>query len=446
MPVFVQQCSCYNNRDIDRAVSGFERLFEKAIRPGQAVVLKPNWISHAHKYNPAEWESVITHPNVITAVLKLTLKYLKGAGRITIADGPQTQSSWHQLMARMEPELWANMGRDAGVELSILDLRNDEWVTHGDVIVQRRRLPGDPLGTTECDLGNLSEFANHQPGPEGYFGADYDRNETNSVHSGGHHWYRISRTVVSSDVFINMPKLKTHKKAGITACLKNIIGINTYKNWLPHYSIGTPDERGDQFPIRHPKAVLEGALLRRFNDFLASHQSMGSWMKPIKSCAKRVFGDSRDVVRSGNWYGNQTISRTILDVNKALLYANPDGTLRVDKLASRKNCINIVDAIVAGEGDGPEAPDSKSSGFLIACEDPVAADAVCAKLMGFDWKKIPAIMNGFGVAGYRITDCEYEDIRIGPSDFFPNQRLSAIPQGAALRFRPHMGWVGHIEA
>jgi uncharacterized protein (DUF362 family) len=445
MPVFVQECSRYNGEDIDRAIVGFEELFEKVIRPGQTVVLKPNWISHAHKYNPAEWQSVITHPSVITAVLKQTLKRLKGTGRIVIADGPQTQSSWEKLMERMEPEIWAQMSRNSGVELSVLDLRSDEWVTQGDVIIERRHLSGDPLGTTECDLGCHSEFADHIPGAKGYFGADYNRGETNSAHSGGHHKYRISRTVVSCDVFINLPKLKTHKKAGITACLKNIIGINTYKNWLPHYSMGTPNERGDQFPEGRRNAVLEGALLSRAYDFLASHESMGRWMKPIKACAKQVFGDTRDVVRSGNWYGNQTICRTILDVNKVLFYANPDGDLRPDERVNAKHCINIVDAIIAGEGDGPEAPDAKCSGMLVACEDPVATDAVCAKLMGFDWKKIPVIAGGFGIKDYRLGDCEYGDITIGPGGLFPNQRLSAMPKGVAFKFRPQMGWAGHIE-
>ena len=32
--------------------------------------------------------------------------------------------------------------------------------------------------------------------------------------------YCISNTILDADVIINIPKLKTHKKAGITVCLK----------------------------------------------------------------------------------------------------------------------------------------------------------------------------------------------------------------------------------
>ena len=37
-----------------------------------------------------------------------------------------------------------------------------------------------------------------------------------------------------------MPKLKTHKKCGVTISLKNLVGLNTNKNLLPHHSLGTP--------------------------------------------------------------------------------------------------------------------------------------------------------------------------------------------------------------
>ena len=50
-----------------------------------------------------------------------------------------------------------------------------------------------------------------------------------------------------ADVVINLPKLKTHKKTGVTISLKNMVGINGYRNCLPHHTIGTPDASGDEF-------------------------------------------------------------------------------------------------------------------------------------------------------------------------------------------------------
>src|SRR5688572_8357548 len=123
MKVLIENCPRYDAVTLDSILDTWAALFSQSIMPGQTVVIKPNWISHAHKYHEAEWESVITHPAVITAVLKMVLKQLAGSGRVVITDGPQTQSSWQKLMERMTPDLWIAMGKQAGVETSIMDLR-----------------------------------------------------------------------------------------------------------------------------------------------------------------------------------------------------------------------------------------------------------------------------------------------------------------------------------
>jgi uncharacterized protein (DUF362 family) len=445
MEVLLEKCPEYDVQEITSILHRWRPLFADCIRRGQSVVLKPNWISQAHKYKPAEWQSVITHPAVITAVLKLVLEYLDGKGKIVITDGPQTDASWHDIMERMTPHLWLEMGRKAGVEISILDLREDEWVTRGDVNVQRKKLSGDPHGSTECDLGVFSEFCAHQPSRRGYYGADYDMAETNFVHSNGRHKYRVSRTVIEADVFINLPKMKTHKKAGITCSLKNLVGINTYKNWLPHYSEGTPDEGGDQFHTTNLKNKAEAVFLEQFKSYLLRHPRMGKRLIPVKSFGKLLFGKTQEVIRSGNWYGNQTIWRMILDLNKILLYANPDGLLREDLPASRKKYLTIVDGIVAGEGNGPEAPKPKKTGVLIAGSNAVAVDAVCAKVMGFDWQKIPSICNAFQISHFPLCDFTYPNIDVVSRQSEFHGALQDINSSSAFRFQPHFGWVNHVE-
>src|SRR5262249_38395097 len=149
-------------------------------------------------------------------------------------------------------------------------------------------------------------------------------------HSNGHHRYKVSRTVIESDVFINLPKLKTHKKAGITASLKNLVGINTYKNWLPHHTEGASEDGGDQFPHKTVRAAFEGPAVATVRRLLSSHTGLGRLIAPFRSLGHVAFGDSRNVIRNGSWYGNDTIWRMILDLNKILLYANPDGTFRAD--------------------------------------------------------------------------------------------------------------------
>lgn len=445
MRIAVQRCGSYDANELASALELFRPLFEETITGGDRVVLKPNWLAHRHKYRPDEWRSVITAPEVITGVLNIVLDCLGRRGQVVITDGPQTDSSWEAILRRMEPARWIEAGRKRGVEVSVLDLRDHEWTTRGDVNISRRSLPGDPLGSTCADLGNFSEFVTHSPSARGYYGADYNLAETNAVHSGGAHKYKVSRTVISADVFVNLPKMKTHKKAGITCSLKNLVGVNTYKNWLPHHNEGTPSQGGNQFPVDSAKRKAEGVATDRFKALLWSHPALGRWLIPVKTVGKKMFGDTRETIRSGNWYGNDTLWRTVLDLNKVLLYANPDGSLRTDLAGSRKRYVSLVDGIVAGEGNGPEAPDPKNAGLLVGGTNAVAVDAVCARLMGLDWQRIPCLRQAFTVSRYRLCDFAYEDIVIDSPDPLLCGRLTELSPEVNLEFRPHFGWTGHVE-
>jgi uncharacterized protein (DUF362 family) len=138
--LFVEPCNGYDTVAIDRCLALWDDLFDRTLRSGQSVVLKPNWIASSHKYRETEWESVVTHPAVITSVLAAVLKRLQGAGRVVITDAPLTSCSWSLLMERMKPNLWVQMGKQAGVPVSIMDLRDDEWIVQNDVTVQRKKL------------------------------------------------------------------------------------------------------------------------------------------------------------------------------------------------------------------------------------------------------------------------------------------------------------------
>ena len=64
------------------------------VHPGDRVVLKPNLIWHAHRYNQHEFEQIITHGSIIRAVLDYVLIALQGRGEIWVADGPQLDADW----------------------------------------------------------------------------------------------------------------------------------------------------------------------------------------------------------------------------------------------------------------------------------------------------------------------------------------------------------------
>ena len=159
-------------------------------------------------------------------------------------------------------------------------------------------------------LDDASEFVGFQ-GEGRLYGASYDMAETNARHAGSRHEYLLCRTPMDADVLINMPKLKTHKKVGVTCALKNLVGINANKNWLPHHTEGTPDRGGDQFPVATAKARLEHAWMGAVKRSLKHRPRLSRLFVPLKKIGRAYFGDTHSVVRSGNWHGNDTCWRMV---------------------------------------------------------------------------------------------------------------------------------------
>ena len=61
--------------------------------------------------------------------------------------------------------------------------------------------------------------------------------------------------MLAADLIVNLPKMKTHQKAGVTGALKNLVGCNGEKAFLVHYLKGRPCDGGDEFPPDVPWAV-----------------------------------------------------------------------------------------------------------------------------------------------------------------------------------------------
>jgi len=92
----------------------------------------------------------------------------------------------------------------------------------------------------------------------------------------------------------------------------------------------------------------------------------------------------------GDWFGNDTIWRTTLDLNLVQLHASPNG--KID-LNFRRSFLGIVDGVVGMDHEAPMAGLPRDSNVLIGARDPVAADTIGSFLMGFDPRKIPTIKN-----------------------------------------------------
>jgi uncharacterized protein (DUF362 family) len=411
------------------------------IQPGMTVLLKPNLIRESHALRPQEWEQVVTHGSVIRAVLDYVHIALRGRGRVIIADGPQTDSDFAALARKNGLDEVVAWCRAHGLDASLLDLRRDRWYEKGDIIYRRETLPGDPAGYTTVELGSGSAFASYRLNGR-FYGADYDADETASYHRDGRHAYVICRSVMDADVVINLPKLKTHKKTGVTISLKNLVGINGYRNCLPHHSFGSPDQGGDEFPAGSAKRTLESRGIRTFKRLLRSLGGRGgSWARLVKRAGRAVFGDTRQVVRSGNWYGNDTTWRMALDLNKALFYFDGEGRPR----AAPPRGLSIVDGLVAGEGDGPSAPDAVNAGLIVAGGNPVVVDSACVALMGYDRSRIPLVDRAWRERPHPLVAFGPEAVRCVSNEPGWNGGLADLERAPAHIFAPHFGWRGHIE-
>jgi uncharacterized protein (DUF362 family) len=412
------------------------------VRPGDRVVLKPNWVKEhdERKPGPDNWEHVVTHPAVIEAVARWAAEKLVGRGSITICDAPQTDSSFATLRAycRLD-EMIVRLTEDfPGVAFALLDLRPEEWHAVDGVTVSKTSLAGDPLGSTHVRLNEASEFVGFR-GEGQLYGASYDMAETNARHRGASHEYLLCRTPMDADVLINLPKLKTHKKVGLTCALKNLVGINANKNWLPHHTEGTPETGGDQFPAATSKARLERSLMGTAKRWLKNRPALSRLFVPLKKAGRVFFGDTQKVVRSGNWHGNDTCWRMVLDLNKCLFYFDGAGRRRERPL----RYLAVVDGVIGGEGNGPMAPDAVPCGVIVAGTHPLAVDCTGATLMGFDWRRLRLLQNGFA-----MRELSFVPFQAGGIEVVSNESAWAGKLGGMrdlFQFRPHFGWTGAIE-
>lgn len=439
--VYVREVKEYDEEKIYQSLEA--GLFDP-VKTAKKIVIKPNWVRDAHLERPGHWDYVITHPAVITAVLQKVIELMPHGGRVSIIDGPEFSASFETILSHYPVARWKEKALSKKIEIEIIDLRDEIWEDDGNVVTKRSKNQGDFRGSTQTDLiGELSEFCGHVKSRKGYYGADSNIAETNKAHNGINNLYRVSRTVIECDVFINLPKLKTHKKAGITCCLKNLVGINTYRNYLPHCSLGIKEDGGDQFYLSGAKQKIEGNIMPVIHQYIRTSPILSKGFSPIMRLGKMIFGTNKETIRGGGWYGNDTIWRMILDINKVLLYSNPDGTIREDHLENRKVYIGIVDAVLCGEGNGPKIPDPKKLNYIIQGSNPATIDAVCSSLIGFDYNKMPSVKNSFFISKLKITEVKPEEICVNFDDC--SLKLKDIPPEKKVKFIPSNGWKNYVE-
>lgn len=420
------------------------------IKPGMTVVLKPNFVRSRH-FEGKDPYAMITHPSVIRAVADYVWIALKGGGKIIVADAPQYDGNWKELIELTRLDVVRDLfdAHRAGA-FEIRDLRN-YWSRKKHFPSMLIALPGDPEGVLKVNLGEDSAVKNIT-NPKQLYGAVYHRQELIKNHTGKNQIYELSGTVMNADAVISIPKLKTHKKVGVTMNIKGLVGACTNKNLIVHYSLGRTSEGGDQYPPGHFTATEEKIIRTErwmYDTFLAKrsrpleyiHRSIywlhGRLVKPLGiGVPKR-----KRLLDVGNWYGNDSAWRMCVDLLKVILFADSTGHFRN---VPQRTLFSVIDGVVGGDNKGPLEPDPVPAGFLIASSNFLAADIVGTRLMGFDPLKVKTLRNLLEERNWEFGVRSFADIHVISAENAIETCLSDKDNRFA-NFRPYPGWVGHLE-
>lgn len=348
--------------------------FKDIVKPGMRVFIKPNWVASRWRESCPHHDDlycVITHSAVIESVADRVAKALNGEGEIIIADNPSIDADFEELMRFTGIRRLQDKYR---VPCKIYDLRPlvcKDLKDYGQRDKMARQ-SGDPMGEVQVNLGKDSLLYNVDSSL--FRGVFNEREETVASHTGDTQLYTFSKSLYDADVYISIPKLKTHQKVGATLNLKGLVGSITQKNQLVHWRIGTPETGGDEYPDR--------------KSFEAAQRAK--------------------VTHRGAHPCNDTIWRMVADLYQSLL-------------TKERRYFTIIDGIMAGEGYGPFCPTSKHSNVLLGGFDLLYTDIVAVRYMGLDPNKIKYLK--FFIDKYQLDLDTFEvfvdGIRKG--DFFSSE-------------------------
>lgn len=406
--------------------------FGKIISENSKVLIKPNFVLHKNQ-GGGGLLPLITHPSVIKAVVAEVLK--ANPKQVAVGDAPIQSCDFEELLRVTKLDDWsAKLQKSDARFKGIHDFRRTILRIENGVSVKEEELqPAENFVLYNLGADSLLEPLTDDK--NSFRVTRYDPRLMAKTHSPGNHQYLVAREIIEADVVINLPKLKTHKKAGITNALKNLVGINGNKEFLPHHRLGSADEGGDCYP----KSDFVKRTLETILDWenMTTAPLKGKILANVETQLARVMrlkGDETGV--EGAWSGNETVPRMCLDLNRILLYGKNDATLG-DEI--QRTILHISDAVIAGQGDGPLASEELPLGLILASGNAAAMDWVGAYLLGYDAIKIPLLRDAFDNFRWRIADFKTSEIELcGDWEIDSSSDLLKIAQSRKVKIPA--GW------
>jgi len=138
----------------------------------------------------------------------------------------------------------------------------------------------------------------------------------------------------------------------------------------------------------------------------ATYTSLGHLFLP-RTVLSHDFVVSMPKVKTHHWSGVTLSMKNMFGVVPGTKYGWPKNILHwsgiqqsiLDICATVPIHFVIADGIVAMEGNGPLAGTSRPLHSIVLSDDPVAADATCARLMGFKPERIPCVREAANFLG-----------------------------------------------
>ena len=390
------------------------------VREGGKVFIKPNQVFHEHKEGVTGIWSMVTHASVIRPLIDYILLATIGDVEIIIGEAPVQGADFQEAVKKSGLADLIKFYRQKNVSIQLIDLR---------MIIAQRTETGIVSKKTEnqtrcksnyvaVDLGADSELSEIGDLSNLLDITDYKKGAVKKHHCDAKNEYIIPKELLEADLVINVPKLKTHRKAGMTCACKNLVGIVGDKTCIAHHRRGMIKGHADEFSKKDYKVFLRTRLWE-----MLKKNRIGLIFADatLKFCRQYVWkGDSKVTnylegtnltMSEGNWYGNDTIWRCVMDLNKIVLYADRNGVMQ--KVKQRKY-LCIADAVWAGEGEGPMEHTCKRFGMILGGCNPIYVDYAAAYFMEYDYQIIPTIYQGFVSCcrGVEMTDKTAEKVLI----------------------------------
>lgn len=355
-------------------------LTEEKIK-GKKVLLKPNWVKQPFR----QYDDIClcTHNNFIVAVLELVLK--RKPASVLIGDAPMQGCYWERLITPAFTDAVKELSATYTVPVVIKDFRRVFFDTVTNKLDDQR----NPISNYIIfDVGKKSYLEPITvPGKKIFRVAQYNPDKFSETHRPGVHKYCIIKELFNADVVISLPKIKTHQKTGITGALKNIVGFNGDKDYLPHHRVGGTKMGGDSYPGKN--RIRYWAELAMDN----ANRNMGNfWYRPWFKFSQTLWALSfpgKEHQWHAAWYGNDTTWRMVMDLNLIVNYGMADGTLAD---TPQRFLYSFCDGIVGGQGDGPLSPDPLNLGVMSFTDDSTTNDICMALMMGLPIEKIPLLI------------------------------------------------------